>query len=116
VTMAELIDNHHARRDLRQLESAIRKGFKIGDAVYDTLANHMAQIVTKGNNREKTAAAKVLIAMAEFNARQEQPQQQPQTVVNVGVNVDNRTDDKPLSALQFAEQYRAQRVSRRIDG
>ena len=110
--MAELIDNRHTRRDLRQLESAIRKGFKIGDAVYDTLANHMAQIVTKGNNREKTAAAKVLIAMAEFNEKQEQPQRQPQTTINVGVKVDNANSGSGRTlASQVVERIRLARLS-----
>jgi hypothetical protein len=70
MTTTELIDPHHVRRDLRQLEGAIaRKEFFINDAVYKTLGNYLAEIVVKGTNREKTAAARVLIAMADGGGR-----------------------------------------------
>jgi hypothetical protein len=109
---AELIDPHHVRRDLRQLEGAIkRREFEISDAIYKTLANHMAQIVVNGTERGKTAAAKVLIALAEFNRTVNEPGQPKQTTINVGVNVENNTDSGRTLANQIAERIRIERVS-----
>jgi hypothetical protein len=105
--MTELLtDPAHTRRDVRMIESAIRKGFEIPEAIYQSLAKHMSMIVAKGTNREKTAAARVLLAMAEFN---DKPNQQAQTTVNVGVQV-NGVDAKRDRTLAIAERIRAGRV------
>jgi hypothetical protein len=65
---AELLtDVKRARGDLRMLQSAIRKGWAIPDHVYEKAGVVIAQILAKGSNREKVAAARVLIAMNEQN-------------------------------------------------
>ena len=111
--MTELLtDPGHIHQDLKQIESAIRRReFAITDAVYKTLANHMAAIVMKGSERNKIAAARVIVAMSEFNRRQE-PQQIPQTTINVGVNVDNRTDAGRDPLMALGERIKAARALR----
>jgi len=106
--MSELIDPQHARRDLKQLEGAIRKGFRIPDAIYDNAAVIMGQILSKGNNREKVAAARVIVAM---NA-QNNPQPQQQTMVNVGVKIENNNSDAGRTlASQIVDRIRTARIS-----
>ena len=110
--MSELIDPLHARRDLRQLETAVKKGFKIPDALYDQMASIMGQILAKGNNREKTAAARVIVAIAEFNESLNPPTPpQTQTTINVGVNVANIADTGRDPLLAIAERIAAGGVS-----
>ena len=107
--MSELIDPHHARQDLRTLEMAIRKGFKIPDAIFENAAAIMGQILAKGNNREKVAAARVIVAM---NAQNNPPQPPPQPIVNVGVKIENNNSDSGRNlASQIVERIRASRVS-----
>jgi|LauGreDrversion4_2_1035121.scaffolds.fasta_scaffold1090645_2 hypothetical protein len=62
-----LTDPAHTRGDLRQMESAIRKGWQIPDALFERAGIVIGQILSKGTNREKVAAARVLIAMNEQN-------------------------------------------------
>lgn len=113
--MTELLtDPGHTRQDLRQINAAIRKGWLIPDQLLDALPKVIGTIALKGKPRDQVAAAKVLIAMKEQND-DEQPAASRQTVVNVGVNVDNRTDDQPLTAIQFAQRYREARLSRRVE-
>ncbi len=44
----------------------------IPDVLYEQLANQLGKIIKDGSNREKTAAARVLVAMHESNQK-EQP-------------------------------------------
>lgn len=109
MTTELLTDPGHLRSDLQMIESAVRKGWVIPDMLLDALPKTIGVIALKGNPRDQVAAAKVLLAMREQNDKPE-PTAPQQTVVNVGVNVDNRTEDKPLTAIQFVEQYRAARL------
>jgi hypothetical protein len=67
MTTELLTDPKHTRGDLRQMESAIRKGWQIPDALFERAGIVIGQILSKGTNREKVAAARVLIAMNEQN-------------------------------------------------
>ena len=62
-----LTDPAHTRGDLRQMESAIRKGWQIPDSLFERAGLVIGQILATGTNREKNAAARVLIAMNEQN-------------------------------------------------
>lgn len=101
--MAELIDPHHVRRDLRQLESAIRKGFVIADVIYERTASTLAQILAKGKDRDKIAAARVIVALAEFN---EKLQPQPQHIKHHHTH-----DIGPVTEANI-DQQRAARLAR----
>ena len=66
--MTELLtDPGHIRSDLRQIESAIRRGFDIPDVLYQRTAHVVGKLLNEGKAREKLAAARVVIALAEFN-------------------------------------------------
>ena len=66
--MTELLtDPAHTRGDLRQIETAIRKGWTIPEQVFEKAGLVISQILSKGTAREKVAAARVLIAMNEQN-------------------------------------------------
>lgn len=67
MTTELLTDPGHTRSDLRQIESAVRKGWVIPDMVLDALPKTMAVIALKGKPRDQVAAAKVLLAMKEQN-------------------------------------------------
>ncbi len=62
-----LTDPTHTRGDLRQIETAIRKGWAIPEQVFEKAGLVISQILTKGSNREKVAAMKCLLAMNEQN-------------------------------------------------
>jgi hypothetical protein len=62
-----LTDPTHTRGDLRQIETAIRKGWTIPEQVFEKAGIVISQILSKGTAREKVAAARVLIAMNEQN-------------------------------------------------
>ena len=62
-----LTDPTHTRGDLRQIETAIRKGWTIPEQVFEKAGLVISQILSKGTAREKVAAARVLIAMNEQN-------------------------------------------------
>ena len=53
-----------------------RKEFVIPDAIFQRMASVIGEVLSKGNNREKTAAARVLLAMAEYNAQGDQAPKQ----------------------------------------
>lgn len=110
-----LTDPGHTRSDLRQIESAIRKGWVIPDMVLDALPKTMAVIALKGKPRDQIAAAKVLLAMKGQSDKPEVAAPQ-QTVVNVGVNVDNRTDTERDPLLAIAERVKAAIVLRKNSG
>ena len=109
MTETELLtDPKHTRGDLRQVETAIRKGWQIPDQLFEKAAIVAQTILVKGSNREKVAALRVLLAMNEQN----NPTPQATQVVNVGVQIDNRnTDDRRTRTLAIAERIRAERVS-----
>jgi len=62
-----LTDPAHTRNDLRQVETAIRKGWQIPDQLFEKAAIVAQTILVKGSNREKVAALRVLLAMNEQN-------------------------------------------------
>ena len=103
-----LTDPAHTRGDLRQIETAIRKGWTIPEQVFEKAGLVISQILTKGSNREKVAAMKCLLAMNEQNT----PKAQATQVVNVGVQIDNRNPDSQRTrTLAIAERIRANRIS-----
>ena len=102
--MADLIDPHHTRRDLRQVETAIKKGWKIPDQIFEQAAIVIGKILASGADREKIAAARVLVAM---NA-QNNPVAAIGTTINVGVNVENNTVTGAGIARSIVEQIRAE--------
>jgi hypothetical protein len=65
-----LIDPGHVRRDLRQLESAISRGWDIPDLLLKQLPLAMAKIVKEGSRREATNATRVIVAMQRQNVPQ----------------------------------------------
>jgi len=56
------------RTELRDLETGIRKGWAIPPETLAAVPEKMLNIVQHGNHREATAAARVLVAMAQHNA------------------------------------------------
>lgn len=96
--MTELLtDPGHTRSDLRQIESAIRKGWVIPDMVLDALPKTMAVIALKGKPRDQVAAAKVLLAMKGQNDEYEQPRQ---------IEHHHTHDIGPVTADNLAEHKR----------
>ena len=66
--MSELLtDPTHTRGDLRQIETAVRKGWKIPEVVFEKAGIVIAKILHEGSPREKLAAVKCLLAMNEQN-------------------------------------------------
>ena len=96
--MTELLtDPSHTRSDLRQIESAIRRGFDIPDVLYQRTAHVIGKLLNEGKAREKLAAARVVIALAEFNRSLEPvPSQVEHTHTHeIGpVTVDNLAEHK----------------------
>jgi hypothetical protein len=107
-----LTDPKHTRGDLRQVETAIRKGWQIPDQLFEKAAIVAQTILVKGSNREKVAALRVLLAMNEQNNPTPQAKKPKQGMtVNVGVAVNGNTDDRRTRTLAIAERIRAERVS-----
>ena len=75
--MTELLtDSRHTRSDLRMIETAIRKGWKIPDELLETLPTTAAEIATRGKPRDQIAAMSLLVKMKEQNDKAEpQPTQ-----------------------------------------
>jgi hypothetical protein len=66
--MTELLtDPGHIRQDLKQIEQSLRRGFEIPDVLYQRTAYVVGKLLNEGKAREKLAAARVVIALAEFN-------------------------------------------------
>jgi hypothetical protein len=111
-----LTDPAHTRKDLREVETAIRKSWQIPDALFERAGIVIGQILATGSNREKNAAARVLIAM---NAQNHPlPTQNTAPVVNVGVQVNGsgNTDAGRTLASAIAERIRANRISQQPAG
>lgn len=113
MTTEILTDSGHSREDMRLMEQAVDRSKKnpeipIPEAVIAAMPKVAGAILLKGNKREQLRAGALLLSFMEYNKslNPPQPQQQQPTVVNVGVNVDNRTESKPLTAVQFAERFR----------
>ena len=113
MTTELLTDTGHNREDMRLMEQAVDRSKKnpeilIPEAVIAAMPKVAGAILLKGNQREQLRAGALLLSFMEYNKslNPPQPQQQQPTVVNVGVNVDNRTESKPLTAVQFAERFR----------
>jgi hypothetical protein len=111
-----LTDPAHTRGDLRQMESAIRKGWALSDKLLENLPKVLVEVVAKGSMREKIAAARVLVAMKESNDRPTTVT--PAPVVNVGVQVNGsgNTDAGRTLASAIAERIRANRISQQPAG
>ena len=70
--MTELLtDSRHTRSDLRMIETAIRKGWKIPDDLLETLPTTAAEIAAKGKPRDQIAAMSLLVKMKEQNDKAE---------------------------------------------
>lgn len=66
--MTELLtDPGHIRQDLAEIERSLRRGFDIPDVLYQRTAHVIGKLLNEGKAREKLAAARVVIALAEFN-------------------------------------------------
>ena len=66
--MTELLtDPGHIRQDLAEIERSLRRGFEIPDVLYQRTAHVVGKLLNEGKAREKLAAARVVIALAEFN-------------------------------------------------
>jgi hypothetical protein len=67
--MTELLsDPKHIRGDLRQIEQSLRRGFDIPDLLFSRTAHVVGQLLKDGKPaREQLAAARVVIALAEYN-------------------------------------------------
>lgn len=114
-----LTDPGHVREDIRLMEQAVKRSIKnpeipISPAIIDAMPKVVGTILVKGQPREQLRAGQLLLAFLEYNKSLNPPETQaPQpTVVNVGVNVDNRSDSKPLTAVQFAERFREAKLLR----
>ena len=113
MTTELLTDPGHTREDMRLMEQAVKRSVKnpeipIPPAIIEAMPKVAGTILLKGEPREQLRAGALLLAFLEYNKslNPPEPQHTPPTVVNVGVNVDNRTESKPLTALQFAQRYR----------
>lgn len=113
MTTELLTDPGHVRQDMQLMEHTVKRSTKnpeipIPEAVIAAMPKVAGAILLKGNQREQLRAGALLLSFMEYNKslNPPQPQQQQPTVVNVGVNVDNRTESKPLTAVQFAERFR----------
>lgn len=71
--MTELLtDPHNRRSDIRMIGMAIRRGWKIPEAIMDQLPKVLANLVVKSeDDRTKIGAARVLVAMHGQNQSEE---------------------------------------------
>lgn len=85
-----LIDERTPGRDIKIVQTAIKKGWSIPDEVLEQLPAEMWDIAKdkERDDRPRIAAAKVLLAM---NAQANPPEKSASTV-NVGVVVNNNED------------------------
>lgn len=85
-----LIDERTPGKDLKLIQAAIKKGWKIPDEVLEQLPTEMWEIAKDKlrDDRPRIAAAKVLLAM---NAQANPPEASDRSV-NVGVNVSVKDD------------------------
>lgn len=112
-TEAELIDDHHARSDMKTLERAVKNGWKIPEQLLDIAPKAMGKLLIQGTPREQLGAAKVLVAMKAANDR---PERNESTTINVGVKVDNGSDERRSAALAIARRIHDARVLRQSPG
>ena len=110
---AELIDDHHARSDMKTLERAVKNGWKIPEQLLDIAPKAMGKLLIQGTPREQLGAAKVLVAMKAANDR---PERNESTTINVGVKVDNGSDERRSAALAIARRIHDARVLRQSPG
>jgi len=118
------------KQDVALVSTAVKKRFPITETKAKKIVDRMMNIIEKRSvtialaegmtfncestaDKNATAAAKVIQAMAAMNQKDEiesvrrsGPQKQSQTVVNVGVNVDNRIDERRNRALAIADRFR----------
>lgn len=103
--MQLLSDPKHVRGDLRTIESALKRGWEIPDAVFESLPKIVAQILLKGSNREKIAAGRLLAVLHKQNNADQPVVQHHQHVhahVPVPVTVDNIDERKRELAARIA--------------
>lgn len=112
-----LTEPAHVRSDMKQMEAAVRRSTKnpeipIPPAVIEAMPKVAGSILLKGGPREQLRAGQLILAFMEYNKslNPPEPRQHVPAVVNVGVNVDNRTDSQSLTALQFAQRYREEKL------
>ena len=103
--MTELLsDPKHIRGDLRQTEQSLRRGFDIPDLLFNRTAHVVGQLLKDGKPaREQLAAARVVIALAEYN-RSLQP-------LPAQVEHHHTHDIGPVTEANI-EQQRAARIAR----
>ena len=99
-----LSDPKHIRGDLRQIEQSLRRGFDIPDLLFNRTAHVVGQLLKDGKPaREQLAAARVVIALAEYN-RSLQP-------LPAQVEHHHTHDIGPVTEANI-EQQRAARIAR----
>ena len=116
--MTELLtDPGHIRQDLRQIESAVRKGWVIPEELFSVLPKVAGAMAINGKGRDKTTAMAILLKMKEQNDRLI-PVQQPgrSSVVNVGVSIANVPDAGRRLASEILERLRANGIPGIVSG
>lgn len=103
----EIIDEHHSRRDMRMLESAIRKGFDIPEQLLAAVPRVVGTLALKGKPRDQLGAARVLVEMMKYNQALEPQQPQP----TQHVEHHHTHELGPVTADNF-EQHRQARLAR----
>jgi hypothetical protein len=106
MTTELLTDSTHTRADLRQVEMAIRRDWKIPDQLMEALPRVAGAMALKGKPRDQIAAMKVLLAMKEQNNKSEPVPQQ--------IEHHHTHELGPVTADNFAESKRklAERIAR----
>ena len=115
--MADLIDPHHTRRDLRMIETAISKGWTIPDQLMTALPKVAGALAINGEPREQIAAMQVLLKMKSQNDQQQIARATiQQQTINVGVNVSNELNSGRSLASTVLARIRAGEFADAIPG
>lgn len=76
--MSELLEPGHERADMRMIEMAVNRGWKIPEAALEYLPKKLLQIASKGSDEIAIKAGALLLKLAQFNFDTEHPVQQHQ--------------------------------------
>lgn len=96
------------RSDMKMIETAIKRNWPIPEEIMKSLPLQMALIVKKSTTeRNKIAAARVIIAMHGQNVQPEAGQ-----TINVGVSVNATIDEQRNTTLAIARRIKEDRLLR----
>jgi hypothetical protein len=91
---------HPGKYNMKMAAKAIKEGWPITPAMKQLLINQMILVVGKSpNNRDKTAAARVIISADAINARREQTAQEAETGGNT-FNLNVAKVENPVVSLR----------------